>query len=129
MNLTLLVPSQRFAHRVGITRLVVETAQGSWGIWPHRRDCVGALVPGILTFQSAGEGVVYVAIDVGVLVKAGPDVRISVRRALLGTELAGLRETVEREYAVLDQSEKDVRQVSEKLEAGFLRRMVALHHG
>ena len=128
MNLTILVPSEQFAHWVDITHLVAETARGSWGIWPHRQDCVGVLVPGILTFQGANEDVQYVAIDVGVLVKTGPDVRVSVRRAMLGTELARLRDTVEREYEVLTQTEREVRQISEKLEVGFLRRMVALHH-
>jgi F-type H+-transporting ATPase subunit epsilon len=88
---------------------------------------VAVLVPGILTFETQAEGVVYAAVDVGVLVKAGAHVHISVRRALLGTDLERLRETVEREYAVMDQTEREVRQVNEKLENGFLRRLVVLH--
>jgi F-type H+-transporting ATPase subunit epsilon len=127
MNLKILLPSQVFAEKAEVTRLVVETSQGSWGILPHRRDCVAALVPGILTFETQTEGVAYAAVDLGVLVKCGADVHISVRRAVCGTDLGRLRETVQREYAVLDQTEREVRHVSEKLENGFLRRMVALH--
>jgi F-type H+-transporting ATPase subunit epsilon len=127
MNLKILLPSQVFAEKNMITRLVVETSQGSWGILPHRRDCVAALVPGILTFETQIEGVAYAAVDLGVLVKSGADVHISVRRAVFGTDLGRLRETVQREYSVLDQTEREVRHVSEKLENAFLRRMVALH--
>jgi F-type H+-transporting ATPase subunit epsilon len=127
MNLKILLPSQVFAEKNMITRLVVETSQGSWGILPHRRDCVAALVPGILTFETQLEGVAYAAVDLGVLVKSGADVHISVRRAVFGTDLGRLRETVQREYSVLDQTEREVRHVSEKLENAFLRRMVALH--
>lgn len=127
MNLSILVPSQVFLAKKDVTHLVVETSQGAWGFLPHRRDCLAALVPGVLTFKTQSEGVVYVAVDIGVLVKTGADVHISVRRALVGTDLAHLRETVAREYAVLDQTEREVRNVNEKLENGFLRRMVALH--
>ena len=127
MNLRILVPSQVITDKKDVTRLVVETSRGSWGILSHRLDCVAVLVPGILTFEARSEGVVYVAVDVGVLVKTGADVHISVRRAVLGTDLGRLRETVEHDYAVLDQTEREVRQVGEKLENGFLRRMVELH--
>jgi F-type H+-transporting ATPase subunit epsilon len=126
VNLTVLLPSRVFISRNEVMRVVVETSQGSWGILPHRRDCVAVLVPGLLTFETKAEGVVYAAVDVGVLVKAGAHVQISVRRALLDTDLERLRDTVEREYAVLDQTEREVRRVSEKLESEFLRRMVVL---
>jgi F-type H+-transporting ATPase subunit epsilon len=128
VNLKILVPSRVLTQNKEVTRLVVETSQGSWGILPHRLDCVAALVPGILTFEAQNEGVFYVAVDFGVLLKTGADVHISVRRAVLGKELGRLRETVEHEYAVLNQTELEVRQLSEELEDGFLRRMVALHH-
>ena len=127
MNLRIFLPSRMFADKNDVVRLVVETLRGSWGILPHRRDCVAVVVPGILTFETKTEGVAYAALDVGMLVKTGADVHISVRRAVLGGDLGSLRETVEREYAVLDQTEREVRHVSEKLENGFLRRMVALH--
>jgi F-type H+-transporting ATPase subunit epsilon len=116
------------ADRQDVARLVVETSRGSWGIWPHRRDCVAVLVPGVLTFETDAKGIVYVAVDAGVLIKTGAEVLISVRRAVCGSVLARLRETVEREYAVQDRTEREVRHVSERLENGFLRKMVELHH-
>ena len=44
--------------------------EGSFGLLPHRLDCVAALVPGILTYETKEDGTVYLAVDQGVLVKA-----------------------------------------------------------
>jgi F-type H+-transporting ATPase subunit epsilon len=127
MKLKILLPSLVYTEKDEVTRLVAETSQGSYGILPHRLDCVAVLVPGILTFETQAEGVAYAALDVGVLVKIGADVHISVRRAVFGADLGRLRETVQREYSILDRTEREVRQVSEKLENGFLRRVMELH--
>jgi F-type H+-transporting ATPase subunit epsilon len=97
-----------------------------FGILPHRLDCVAALTPGILTYETAGRGEAYLAIDGGVLVKAGGDVFISVRRALRGTDLDRLRGTVEQEFLTMDAREQSVRSVMAKLEVGFLRRLASL---
>jgi F-type H+-transporting ATPase subunit epsilon len=129
MNLKLLLPFQVFANKTGVSRIVAETREGSFGLLPHRLDCVAALVPGILIYQTDSDGEVFVAVDEGVLVKTGPDVLISVRRAICGTDLGQLRETVEKEFLALDDQEKSVRQAVAKLETGFLRRLATLRHG
>jgi F-type H+-transporting ATPase subunit epsilon len=77
---------------------------------------------------AAGEGEVYVAVDEGVLVKTGPDVLVSVRRALGGTDLGQLRDSVEREFLTMDEQEQSVRTVMAKLETGFLRRFATFQH-
>jgi F-type H+-transporting ATPase subunit epsilon len=128
MNLKIMLPSQLLADKSKVLRLVMETSQGSWGILPHRRDCVANLVPGVLTFETAAEGVAYVAVDLGIMIKTGRDVHISVRRAIRGADLARLRNTVEHDFAAMSQTERELRHVSDKLENGFLRSMVALHH-
>jgi len=127
MNLKVLLPFQVFAEKTDVSRIVAETRDGSFGMLPQRRDCVAALAPGILTYQSDADGEVFVAVDEGVLVKAGPNVLVSVRRALGGPDLAGLREAVEREFMALDASEQGVRSVMAKLEAGFVRRFASFH--
>ena len=93
MNLKILLPFQIFAEETGVSRIVAETPAGSFGLLPHRLDCVAALAPGILTYETEAEGEVYVAVDDGVLVKTGQDVLVSVRRALRGTDLGQLRES------------------------------------
>ena len=82
MNLKILLPFQVFAEKAGVSRIVAETREGSFGLLPHRLDCVAALAPGILIYETEAEGEVYVAVDEGVLVKTGADVLVSVRRAI-----------------------------------------------
>lgn len=128
MNLKVLLPFGIFAEKTGVARIVAETREGAFGLLPHRLDCVAALVPGILMVENNTDGETYVAIDEGVLVKTGLDVRVSVRNAIGGTDLGLLRETVEREFMNLNEREQDLRRVMTKMESGFIRRLVAFHH-
>jgi F-type H+-transporting ATPase subunit epsilon len=126
MRLKILLPFEVFAEIANVSRIVAETADGSFGLLPNRLDCVAALVPGILTWQAATGGEVFAAIDDGTLVKTGQDVVVSVRRALQGHDLASLRATVDQEFLTLDRDEQDVRDVMAKLETGFVRRFVQM---
>jgi F-type H+-transporting ATPase subunit epsilon len=128
MNLKVLLPFRIFAEKAGVSRIVAETREGSFGFLPHRLDCVAALVPGILIYQNQAESEVYVAVDEGVLVKTGLDVLVSVRNAIGGTDLGQLREVVEREFLNLNQREQSVRSVMARLESGFIRRLAEFHH-
>jgi F-type H+-transporting ATPase subunit epsilon len=128
MNLKILLPFQVFAEKTGVTRIVAETRQGSFGILPHRLDCVAPLAPGILTFETTSDGEVFVAVDEGVLVKTGPEVLVSVRRALVGRDLGRLREAVEREFLTLDEREHSMRSILAKMEGDLIRRMASLHN-
>ena len=127
MNLKILLPFQVFAEKTGVSRIVAETPEGSFGLLPHRLDCVAALAPGILTYETHTDGEIFVAVDEGVIVKAGPDVLVSVRRAMAGADLGQLRDAVEREFLTLDEQEKSVRSVVAKMEGDLIRRMATLH--
>ena len=63
MNLKILVPFEVFAEMNDVSRIVAETRAGSFGILPHRLDCVAALAPGILTYETKADGTVYLAVD------------------------------------------------------------------
>jgi F-type H+-transporting ATPase subunit epsilon len=128
MSLKVLLPFQIFAQETTVSRIVAEAPGGSFGLLPHRLDCVAALAPGILTYGTEAGAEVYIAVDHGVLVKTGQTVLVSVRRALRGTDLGRLRDSVEREFMALDESEKSLRSVVAKLEAGVLRRLASLQH-
>jgi F-type H+-transporting ATPase subunit epsilon len=128
MKLKILLPFKVFAEKADVLRIVSETHSGSFGLLPHRRDCVVALEPGILIYETAADGEVFVAVDGGVLVKTGPDVLVSVRRAMGGVNLGQLRQAVEQEFLVLDAREQNVRSVLAKLESGFLRRFATFQH-
>ena len=129
MNLKILLPFQIFADKTGVSRIVAETREGSFGLLPRRLDCVAALVPGILIYETELEGEVYVAVDEGVLVKSGPDVLVSARRALGGTDLSQLRGAVEQEFLTLDQHEQSLRSVLAKMESDLIRRLATFHNG
>lgn len=128
MNLKVLLPFQVFVEKTDVSRIVAEISEGSFGLLPHRLDCVAALVPGILIYEDEADGEVYVAVDEGVLIKTGPDVLVSVRKAIAGTDLRQLREAVEREFLLLDEREQNVRSVMTKMESGFIRRLTEFHH-
>jgi F-type H+-transporting ATPase subunit epsilon len=128
MHLKILLPFQVFAEQEEVRRIVAETHQGSFGLLPHRLDCVAALAPGILTYETAGAGEVFVAVDAGVLIKTGPEVLVSVRRATGGPDLGRLRDLVEQQFLTVDKQEQSVRAVVAKLETGLLRRIATLHN-
>lgn len=128
MRLRVLLPFRVFADVSGVERIVAETRAGSFGLLPRRLDCVAALVPGILSYESKAHGEVFLALDQGVLVKAGADVRISARRAIGGADLGQLRDAVAREFLQQDADEHELRSVMARLESGFLRRFAGLEH-
>lgn len=119
MTLDILLPSQVYAQLSGVARIVAETHDGSFGLLPHRLDCVAALAPGILIYATAA-GEVCLAIDQGVLVKTGSHVRIAVRAAQAGDNLDQLRAAVAQQFVALDERERGVRGAMLKLETGFM---------
>ncbi|HTV95494.1 MAG TPA: F0F1 ATP synthase subunit epsilon [Steroidobacteraceae bacterium] len=128
MNLKILLPFRVFAEKTGVSRIVAEGPEGSFGLLPHRLDCVALLIPGIFTYQSVSDGEVFVAVDEGVLVKTGPDVLVSVRRALAGAALGALRDAVTRDFSRLDERERSMRSVLAKVEGDLIRRMARLQN-
>ena len=128
MHLKVLLPFQVYADKTGVSRIVAETQAGSFGLLPHRLDCVAALTPGILIYETDADGEVFVAVDEGVLVKTGRDVLVSVRRAIGGTDLGQLHTAVEKEFLTMGEREQNVRSVTAKLEAGLMHRFVKFQH-
>jgi F-type H+-transporting ATPase subunit epsilon len=129
MHLKVLLPYAIFADQHGVARIVAETRDGSCGLLPRRLDCVAALVPGILVYQCDSQPVSYVAVDEGVLVKAGQEVLISVRRAVGGTDLAQLRTAVAREFLAHNAEQESLRSSLFKIESSLISRLAALHRG
>ena len=129
MKLRVLLPFQIFIEENDVARLVAETPDGSFGVLPHRLDCVAALAPGILIYETETGGEKCLAVDEGVLIKAGQDVLISVRNAIPGTDLGQLRAAVEREFLSLDQEERSVRLALAKMEGEIIHRMATFRDG
>ena len=128
MTLKILLPFMVFTEQKAVTRIIAETRQGAFGLLPQRLDCAAALEPGILIYENAAAGERYVALDEGVLVKTGPDVVVSVRNAIAGTDLSQLRGAVDREFLTLDEHEQTLRSAIARLESSFMRRFAEFRH-
>lgn len=128
MQLKILLPFKVFAEKIDVLRIVAESRNGSFGLLPQRLDCVAALAPGILIYETAAEGEVCVAVDEGILVKTGSEVLVSVRNAIGGTDLGKLHKAVEQEFLNLDEQERTMRSSLAKMEGSFITRFAALHH-
>ena len=124
MHLKVLTP-ERTAVDQAVTKIIAEGANGSFCLLPRHADFVAALVPGLLEVH--GEGTeTFFAVDEGILVKAGPEVLVSTRRAVRGDDLEHLRETVDREFRALDEQQRRVRAAAARLEADLVRRFMEL---
>lgn len=119
MHLKILLPFKVFADISNVSNIVVETSKGSYGLLPQRLDCVAALVPGIFMYEINGAAK-YLAVDTGVMVKAGSEVLVSVRNAIGGGDLGKLSELVMNEFIKQDETESSMRAVTLKLESGFI---------
>lgn len=120
MDLKILLPYRIFAEINNVSSIVAETSEGSFGLLPQRLDCVAAIVPCIFTYETELKNKHYLAVDEGILVKAGSQVVVSVRNAFGGADLGKLHESVENEYKKLDDTEREIRSTMAKMESGFL---------
>ena len=121
MHLKILLPFRVFADELQVTRLVVDTNRGSYGILPHRLDCTAALIPGILQYETEGNKISYIAVEEGILVKTGYTVLVSVRNAIGNAPLGELRSSVVKHLREVQEQNTNTRAVMAKLESSFIR--------
>ena len=76
IHLKLLLPFQVF-ERTGVLASLPRPVKAHLVSCRTGLDCIAALVPGILIYQTEADGEVFVAVDEGVLVKTGPEVLVS----------------------------------------------------
>jgi F-type H+-transporting ATPase subunit epsilon len=128
LQLEILLPFGVFLASEAVSRIVVVTPSGAFGLLPHRLDCVTAVSPGILSYSTPAGSEVNVAIDRGVLIKTGAQVRVCVRRAMSGSGLGDLRRAVDEEFLKLNEREQSIRSALAALESGFIRRLAEVRH-
>ena len=120
MDLKILLPYKIYADIKNVDRIVAETNEGFFGLLPQRLDCVASLVPGIFMYETDKGEIHYIAIDEGVLIKAGTEVLVSVRNAIGGTDIGQLHNSIKKEYVKLDDNERSVRSVMAKIESEII---------
>lgn len=125
MQVTLRLPAMTL-HQGPASRLFAVAENGAFGMLPNHIDFVTALVPSVLILTLAdGEEQIF-GIDEGILVKKGHQVEIAIRRGVQGTDLASLKETVQRNFIEVDEDERVARSALARLEAGMVRRFADL---
>ena len=124
MRLKILLPTKTLVDRE-ITKVIAEADNGIFCLLPRHADITAALVPGLLAFETGGRET-FLAVDEGVLVKAGDEVRVAVRNAVEGRELGQLRNAVEERFRAADEKQKTARSAAARMEAGLVRRFIEL---
>ncbi len=120
LKLKILLPFRIFLETNNVSSITIETSAGSYGMLAQRLDCVAAIVPGIFTYEIESEGPKYIAVDEGVMIKAGTQVLVSVRNAIGGTDLGKLSDLVKKKFNIRDENKTELRSVIAKLEGGFI---------
>ncbi|WP_454288779.1 F0F1 ATP synthase subunit epsilon [Rhizobium arsenicireducens] len=105
-----------------VRRVVAEAPDGHFGMLPGHVDFVSELVPGILLYETAEGAERFVAVNSGTLVKCGDEIRVAVRGAVEGDNLAELRARVEADFRKRDEDEREARTALARLEASMIRR-------
>lgn len=123
MNLKVLLPTEVLVDQE-VAKVTAEAENGSFCLLPRHIDFVAALPPGLLAYETQEGQEVFLAVDQGVLVKAGPRVLVSLRNAVIGEDLGELRRMVVERFRTLDDRERSTRTVLAKLEGSFVRHFV-----
>ena len=127
MRLKVLLPTEILLDTEA-TKVVAEAENGSFGLLPRHIDFVTALAPGLLSYVKPDGSEVFLAVDEGILVKCGPNVTVSTRRAVSGGDLGSLRQIVVEQFRALDEHERQTRSTLAKLEGDLVRRLLEMEH-
>lgn len=122
MRVSLIVPSGVLAEQQA-AKLVAEARDGSFCLLPRHVDFAAALVPGIVTLTAADGEETFFAIDEGLLVKHGADVRVSTWNALQG-KLGELQQAVLEQFREQDAQEQEARHALDRLEASLVQQVL-----
>ena len=123
MILRVITPERTILETEAV-HVTAEDVTGSLGIRPGHAPLVSPLVPGIVMARRPGGSETYVAVNGGVVVVTGEEVRIVSRQAVPGDDLGHLEDQVLTQFAHGSEEAKASRAAFEKMRIGFMRRML-----
>ena len=126
MNLKVLLPSEILINQE-VTKVTAEAQNGSFCLLEHHLDFTACLVPGIFIYESVEGGQKLLAVHEGTLIKHGPQVLVSTRNAIQGSDLGQLKDAVLESFRAIDEREKIARAAAAKLEADIIRRFLEMN--
>jgi F-type H+-transporting ATPase subunit epsilon len=126
MILKVLLPTEILVTE-DVVKIVAESPNGHFCLLPRHIDLVTILVPGLLTYVTAGTAdEVYLGVAEGLLVKCGSEVLVATINAVQGPNLGQLREVVTTQFKTVSDREKQARSALAHLEANFIRRFLRM---
>ena len=127
MRLLVTVPSGKLVDQ-SVTRVDAESTHGAFTMLERPADTALLVVPGLLSFQDAAGKETFLAVDHGLLVKAGAQVRVACQRAVVSGDLGSAEAAVRARFLAQDDRDKRARSALLRLEAEILRRVGELRH-
>ena len=127
MRFLLTVPSGVLVDEK-VRRVAAESAHGAFVILPRHADTAALLMPGLLSYHLEDDTEVFVAVDHGVLVKSGDQVRAACQRAVVTGDLGQAEATVRERFEARSEKEKRARTALLRLESEIMRRVGELRH-
>lgn len=121
MRLVVALPN-RIELDAEVGAVSAEGVHGSFTMLPHHLDYVVLLESGILSYVADGTER-YVAIDGGVLTKAGDEVRVSTVAAVPGDRLEDLERTVAERFRHLDERDRTTRAALARIESHVIHEL------
>jgi F-type H+-transporting ATPase subunit epsilon len=120
----------RLAVDEDVSTVSGEGEAGSFTLLPGHVDFASTLVPGLLWYADRRGEEVFLAIERGLLVKVGPEVRVATARAVRGERLEDVRRSLDEAIAQRDEQEQQAIRALEKMRADFVRQYIDLEsHG
>ena len=107
-----------------VEKITAPGSNGEFQVLPKHIDATWTLKAGILQIQAGKE--LYFAINHGVMVKQGDIVYLSTMQAIAGESLSELSQTVEDTFKIMDDKERQARQVLVRLETETIRKFMEL---
>lgn len=108
-----------------VEKITAEGMEGSFTVLPRHVDMVSILIPGILKY-SGNNGEVFTAVNRGIFLKEGDEVRISTMNCVKGESLDSLYEIVDEEFTSVDEREKEFKTMLTRLENKIMKGMFDL---
>ena len=125
MQLKVVLPTKILINTTAI-KVIAEAENGIFCLLPRHIDFVTTLIPSLLSFVSPQGEEEFMAIDQGILIKQGNQVTVATQNAIEGGDLGKLKETVNQQFRLMDEREKNARSVLAKLEINTIRNFIEL---
>lgn len=125
MNLRVFLPDHILIEEE-VVKINAEAVNGSFTLLPRHIDYVTALVPGLLSYETQSGEERFLAVNGGILVKAGPEVNISTMEATASRDLGELSRLVAEKYQALEEHEREAHVALTRLEIAMFQRLLEL---